>query len=401
MNIVSDGTKEMTARFNISKNSKKRKEGWINLVNELDDYRRKMKSGLIHVLVADFKGPVDVKFGGVRMEKEETKKLKEFMNMVKMSNTEMYKEHLLDRVESLRCLSLVDLNVVVIKREISYCHDRVIERMELYIRSIVMETQHSMAQERSKLESTIFNFVEGEIPDDIKQLFKNGTDAVPDIKMGRKMVKDRVEGALLNYLEIYRSRHSHEGHIDADGVLEWLDKVKGQAVDVRSQTFYKDVEDGYTGLMAEIDLVYTEYDAIDTVDEIRNKLEKNGCTIIQCDKNFGMSIFTLKMMKIADKKLMEQLGAIEVDKSKEDIIESVYEKIEEFEKGLNEKQTEYINYAYSNRDVKSVRSKIVFPFLKSVHKVHKMTEQEIKEKNTKVLKFRPIVDARRWVTSRS
>ena len=116
-NIVSDGTKEMTARFNISKNSKKRKEGWINLVNELDDYRRKMKSGLIHVLVADFKGSVDVKFGGVRMEKEETKKLKEFMNMVKMSNTEMYKEHLLDRVESLRCLSLVDLNVVVIKRE--------------------------------------------------------------------------------------------------------------------------------------------------------------------------------------------------------------------------------------------------------------------------------------------
>ena len=394
--IVDDGVFEMSAKFNISKNHKKIKHGWFNLVDELKEYGTQIKTGLISVLVKDFSGPLDVTFGGVKMESKEILKLNEFLRMVELSEPGRYQKMLIERVEALRTIILVDQNIVVIKRVIKECHDWVLKRIELYVNCRVMETLKSVAQERCKLESTVYNFVNGDIPDVIKKLFKNGIDAVPDIKMSRKMVKTRVDGALLSYLERYRSKNSYEAHIEAEDVLDWLEKVRFQAVDDQSDMFYKKVEEGYVGMMAEIDLIYHENNEINTVDETRRNLEKNGSIIIQCDKNFGMSLFTLDTMKIADKKLMEQLGAVKIGKSKEEILESVIVKIEEFEDNLNKKQSEYLNYAYRDRNLRDC--KIVFPFLKSVHKVHKMTGQEIEEKNTSVLKFRPIVDAKRWVT---
>ena len=95
--IVSDGEKEMFAKFNISKNEKRRKEGWVNLVEAVKEYRRQMETGLIPIIVEDFLGPVEVQFGGLRMELVEIKKLKEFMKMVELSDTESYKKSLLDR----------------------------------------------------------------------------------------------------------------------------------------------------------------------------------------------------------------------------------------------------------------------------------------------------------------
>ena len=128
-------------------------------------------------------------------------------------------------------INLVDQNIVEIKRIIGECHDWVLKRVELYVNCKVMETLKSVAQERCKLESTVYSFVDGDIPDVIKKLFKNGIDAVPDIKMSRKMIKNCVDGALLGYLEIYRSKNSYEAHIEAEDVLVWLEKARFQAVD--------------------------------------------------------------------------------------------------------------------------------------------------------------------------
>ena len=43
-------------------------------------------------------------------------------------------------------------------------------------------------------------------------------------------------------------------------------------------------------------------------------------------------------------------------------------------------------------------NKVAFPFLKSLHKVHKMSPEDIKNKDLSNLKFRPVVDAKQWLT---
>ena len=63
-----------------------------------------------------------------------------------------------------------------------------------------------------------------------------------------------------------------------------------------------------------------------------------------------------------------------------------------FEDNLTLQQEEYLNKAYGSRF--SDMNNASFPFLKSLHKIHKMSEKEIKEKDLGKLKFRPIVDTK-------
>ena len=44
------------------------------------------------------------------------------------------------------------------------------------------------------------------------------------------------------------------------------------------------------------------------------------------------------------------------------------------------------------------RRQVSFPFLKSLHKVHKMSEEEVRNKDLSSIKFRPVVDAKHWLT---
>ena len=74
----------------------------------------------------------------------------------------------------------------------------------------------------------------------------------------------------------------------------------------------------------------------------------------------------------------------------------MFEEVNKFENGLTEEERKYMDFVFKNRDVK--KCLIEVPFLRSTHKVHKMTDEMIKNKDITDLKFRPIIDARMWVT---
>ena len=388
--IVGDGMKEMMSRLNLSRSQRKKKWG-RDLAWELNKYKIQICEEFITVLIEDFAEPVEVKFSGVKMEENEVRKLKDFLDKVEKSKADRYRKILLESTAEL--MKNIDPGVFI--QVVGDCHDWILRRIELYIRSVILEKVHTLTVSRGKIEATIYNFVDGDIPDDIKELFKNGIDSVPSIRMSRKEVNKRVEETLVAYLDRYRKRKNPVFQVHSTDVKDWISEAKKLPMDEESSQFYTSIEEGYDGMKAEIDLAYKEED-IDNEKEIRMKLEKAGCVIVLCDKNMGMSMFTLETMRIADKKLMEQLGAMEVEGSKEEILESVFLKIEEFEKNLTSDQKDYMNYAFNDRNVR--RCKTTFPFLKSTHKVHKMSEEQISSKDLSCLKFRPVVDAKRWAT---
>ena len=126
------------------------------------------------------------------------------------------------------------------------------------------------------------------------------------------------------------------------------------------------------------------------------KLEADDRVLVMCDKNMGMSLFTLETMRKADEELIGQLGASRMEITKDEIIRKVSSDIDEFEASLTSVQKEFMNTVYGGRfeDRKNVK----FPFLRSQHKIHKMTEESIKNKDLSSLKFRPVVDAKQWLT---
>jgi hypothetical protein len=104
-----------------------------------------------------------------------------------------------------------------------------------------------------------------------------------------------------------------------------------------------------------------------------------------------MSLFSETMRK-ADETLMRQLGAVRMGETKEEIIRNVIVEIESFENKLSNEQRVFLDSSHESRYYSG--NKVKFPFLKSLHKIQKMTEEEIKNKDLSGLKFRPVVDAK-------
>ena len=87
-------------------------------------------------------------------------------------------------------------------------------------------------------------------------------------------------------------------------------------------------------------------------------------------------------MRKADEKLMNQLGAKYVKGTEEEILKVVLSEIDNLEDGFCQKQKNYMDYAYKSRDIG--KCDIIFPFLKSTHKVQKMSTQREKHFQSKI-----------------
>ena len=86
-----------------------------------------------------------------------------------------------------------------------------------------------------------------------------------------------------------------------------------------------------------------------------------------------------------------------LNSTKEEVIEDALKEIVQFEVELSQEQKEYMDTVCGGRH-SDMKKNVNFPFLKSLHKVHKMSEDEVKRKDLSVLKFRPVVDAKNWLT---
>ena len=399
-NIVKDGVKEIIGQVMGGKRGKAQKAWFKDMKGALIEYQQVVMDDFLTVLVTDFNQKMVIKFSGGKMSQEDKDKLKVFMEMVKKSNMKNIMQNLMIKLEALKLYGgagSMDNMVEEIKKTVLDGHQWILKRLELHVRSVISDAMFNKSVERSKIEVMLYNFVEGEVPDSVKKLFENGMDAVPSTKMSKKEVDTRVEEALLEYLmRLGRRRiYGWNSVLQASGVQDWIDKVKRMSITEESKHFVETLENSISGLRAEMDLVYGEVD-LDTKEEMVKKLEKDGCVLVMCDKGMGMSLFTLEAMRKADEALIKQLGAVRIEKTKEEVVEHVIGEIDQFEMGLTQEQKEYLDGMCAGR--RGDMKRIAFPFLKSMHKVAKMTEEEIRNKDISGIKFRPVVDAKQWLT---
>ena len=395
--IVSDGVKEMLKRLNFSRRSRRCR--WFKEFSQvLDHYKKEIGENLIPVIIEDFKGSIAVKISNNKMDKKEIQEMKKFMEMVKMGDTSQYVRNLKNGAAMAMAgrENWTEEDNKKIMNIINDGHEWILNRIDLYIRSEVFRQLQKLSEERSKLETTIYNFTDEEMPEEIRELFKNGVDVVPRVKLSILEVKKRVNEALKEYLERVHWKTNKSRKFEANDVIEWLKKAIAFENDEEDLKFYQNLINEYDGFMKEIENNHNYSYNEPKEKEIRKLLEIKNCVIVACDKNLGMSLFTLDTMRKADEKLMNQLGAKYVKGTEEEILKVVLSEIDNLEDGFCQKQKNYMDYAYKSRDIG--KCDIIFPFLKSTHKVQKMTTQEIREKNISNLKFRPIIDARRWAT---
>ena len=397
--IVKDGVKDILGKVGGNSRGAK-KSGWFKAVKAaVQEYQQKMEKDFLSVLITDFSNQIVVKFSGGKMSEEDIKKLEMFIDMVGQSNPKHAKEDLLKKVEGLKTTDWnaeLKERLEAIKKVVEDGHKWILRRLELHIRSVVGDSMFKKTVERSEMEVMVYNFVEGEVPENVKKLFKNGMNSVPSTRLSKKETDRRVAEALLEYL-LRLGRRSISGNavMHVRSIQDWLQQTKILNIDHESREFVETLENCLPSLWAELDLVYQDL-KLDSKEELVQKLGKEGCVLVMCDKSMGMSLFRLETMRKADEALLNQLGAKKIEQSKGEIIEVVKAKIEKFKDDLTYEQNSYMNHAYESRHREGF--KVSFPFLKSHHKIHKMTEGQIQNKDLSVLKFRPVVDAKQWLT---
>ena len=352
--IVEDGVKEMmsqvVARNEGAKSAGAKKRGWFKVVKEaIQDYQQRIQLDFLPVLVNDFSRTVVVKFTRGRMSEEDINKIKQFIEMVEKSNLKKVEEELVKKIENIKVEGWnaeLKNRLEEVRKAVAEGHQWMLRRLDLHIRSVISDEMYKKTVERSKNKVMLYNFTEDEVDDNLKKLLENGMDSVPSSRMTKKEIDRRVQEALLEYLQRLGKRRIYGNLVvQASSVHEWIEKMKAINFEKDTKEYVEMIENSLPALQAELDLVYHEVDQ-DTKEELVNKLEKEGCVMVMCDKNMGMSLFKLETMRKSEKELMSQLGAVRMQNTKEEIVSVVLAEINKFEEGLSRRQAEYINNTY-------------------------------------------------------
>ena len=119
-----------------------------------------------------------------------------------------------------------------------------------------------------------------------------------------------------------------------------------------------------------------------------------GISVVEADKGMGIVLLDVEDLSKADRLMVRELGGTECDeKTSEDVTASIMRKVETFESSIDVEAMKYLNTYYDGRMDNFEESMI--PFLKLRPKLHKMKNEELKERDESKLKYRPVVDASR------
>ena len=130
-----------------------------------------------------------------------------------------------------------------------------------------------------------------------------------------------------------------------------------------------------------------------SIDSMKNVSVIEGCLWNHIDKNRGLLLLEASDVLKAEREMMTKMEAVLVCKEPEEILEELREKERLLRCGFGKEQKKYM------KDFKLMRKdKAKFPFMKIQAKIHKLSKEQIENKDVQALKFRPVNDSKFFVT---
>ena len=241
----------------------------------------------------------------------------------------------------------------------------------------------------------VYNFTNSVLEKNIEAILKMGPNSVPMLRLRASLIQRKINSEFLEYLNRFLRRRGRF-EIKAKTVEAWLNTAMTMSFDPSVLDFFGRFLECYRCFKIHARSESFRGKGLFYEETLIQMLEKNESVVVMCDKNMGMSIFKLDTMMKADRELMKQMGGERIGLGAKDVTNRVLTEIDIFEDNLNVEEKEYLNVTYCDRSVR--KCKIEVPFLRSTHKIHKMTQEAIGRKETDELKFRPVIDAKKWAT---
>ena len=279
---------------------------------EIKEYSSVMKERFLPVVVKDFNRPLSIKFTSGNLSSEDLEKLEEFKKMVRDSNSEEHRDKLIEKskywlsvVKKKEFIKLWE-NLVIEK------HNKLMEVINGYVRGRIKEWLKENSKKKCAMETMVYNFTDNEVPSCLVKEMRMGINSVPEEKLNNGIIKRRVYGTLLEFLQRYMGKILiKELDGDEEAKIRYMleksiDQGGPNALDYK---FYKNMNENLCVLKQELrSCCKTGNEAVGNVPDLEN-VKVEGCAFVWCDKGLGISLFELKTLGQAELRLIEQFKA--------------------------------------------------------------------------------------------
>ena len=270
------------------------------------------------------------------------------------------------------------------------------------LESVLLDQINIKHKEKCSKQFGIYNFTAHIIPDEDYDLLKNGKKVVIPSFMSSNQKLKRIKTELHDYCARYRKYFENTKHeIPRNTSLEgWLSMAINTSSKQEAKEFYASVLKNINNLNKNLPKSafnpYRNANKSSTI--LPARLDYPNFIWNEADKNRGISLFTVDQMKTAEKNCIKELGGTQYLGSKTDLEAAINNDIDIFVKDLDGQQKWLIHNMFGDLHVQLEET--VVPFLNLKSKVHKLTSQEIQNKDFSRLTFRPIVDQSLWVLNK-
>ena len=360
----------------------------FKVVDGLKSKMIKAVENLIQTIKEDFEENTKLVFRGTEPDEKNEVVLEKFLISKKMSE-------LLKKVD-------VEIETAKLENEGVESSDEILKTIQLdwgeYVRKLdeeimkVILTSIEVGVDKRVIEKPkLFNFLEEEIPKDLKNILERGKKFVPFIIEDEFEAEARFKDDVLDYLVRYRKYVEGGIVINKNNYSQWLDDALDEAAVWATENahidFYKRVKlearDALNTIMNRKRARSMEENGrFNIMEAVKKVMELEKGVVIENDKNNGWSLIPCKAINEAEQRMMGTMGGIEVNLSEEAVIEVIDEEIKKFECGLNGEQLSSLNKFYLKRRIQ--KDEVKMPFLRLTLKVHKLAEKEKNGKNFEI-----------------
>ena len=363
--------------------------------------RIRMKDIILPIIIKDFQSTTKVTVKDGTISPIDLDKIKTFLDNAKNINiTKFFNEILNEAFKKEAVRNACEATIDKVKESIKTWFNNYLKMFDEKLKQAVEGAMKRCHSSKCSMKQSLYNFTDTNVTQKVLNLIENGIKSVPTVSRdGTWAVKQAMKETLENLINFRRIIHRRP-YIYHSDVKKWLkaaieDSINDCIDDQEYIAYYKHVQDNLCKAMKIIrwncDQTRSEID----INVLSKDVDIQGAVFSLADKNFGVVLLPLKVALSAEQQMLEELKAEKLDCEASDVIETVEQKIKMFEKSLNFLEREHLDSFGNNRCTRP--STVKLPYLKLNPKVHKLKENEILNKDSSKLKFRPVQDSSEWI----
>ena len=264
---------------------------------------------------------------------------------------------------------------------------------------VLVQCQNEAFERKLKINTGVINFTNSNIPSRLEDILSKGRKFIPEVEETQFGAIKDFEAQILNQVRYYAWKYEkiriHKKH---ENVRKVLDSLISSTMCKKAKTFYKTLNKRLwtsRGLiqgnlkrkenLSGKKKVSSKY-SVKTIIQDANKIENCAWNLV--DKERGILLINTKVLRDKEIEVMKTLGAKVVNESKEFIFNKVIKEQNTLRSSLTTEQSVFLK-PYK----KLAKKNLKMPFIKVPAKIHKLSTQEILDKNVDNLRFRPVNDS--------